>query len=70
MHHSRCGLKLFISPFSYGYGENTSAFKLKIVDINVGCQWFPDTRIVGYLSTISQSPTKMDVVLEVIEQCK
>ena len=29
-----------------------------------------DTHIVGYLPTICQSPTKMDVVLEVLKQCK
>ena len=29
-----------------------------------------DTHIVGYLPTICHSPTKMDVVLEVLKQCK
>ena len=29
-----------------------------------------DTHIVGYLPTICQSPTKMDIVLEVLKQCK
>ena len=29
-----------------------------------------DTHIVGYLPTICQSPTKMDIVLEKLRQCK
>ena len=29
-----------------------------------------DTHIDGYLSTICQSPTKVDVVLEMLNQCK